>query len=317
MIQIVIFSFNRAMQLDFMLQSILKRFKYPSFKIAIIYHTTGVHDKGYEKLIEKYKDNEGIKFYERKKQILRTKLFYNFDNFKLLIKHFFLFKRSLDNFKPLLESVLKTSDCEFVIFNTDDAYAFVNIEIPDEALNLIRKHPMDTTYRMYVGDNLVEFPDFPVKIDNLYYKWSYYEHNRLSHWTFPFAVDATVYHTQSILKILKKVFYHNPITLENHACRFVKRNHLFSIGLSPIKSEFICTKLNRVSTISENPTIHIDPDLLNQKYIEGYELELNLPKDIINTSIVPLIVTFAKGNTKEIVYELDEEGRKVQQNLSL
>lgn len=64
MILNVIFSYNRAVQLDYLIKSILERFKTDS-KIVILYHTTGAHKDGYELLKKKYED-KGVSFVERK-----------------------------------------------------------------------------------------------------------------------------------------------------------------------------------------------------------------------------------------------------------
>jgi hypothetical protein len=51
----IIFSFNRAMQLDYLLKSTLKNFKL-DYKIIVIYHTSGKHSNGYNKLIYDYRN---------------------------------------------------------------------------------------------------------------------------------------------------------------------------------------------------------------------------------------------------------------------
>jgi hypothetical protein len=321
MIQIVIFSFNRAMQLDYLLKSILLRFKSPKFKIAIIYHTTGYHKKGYEKLRAKYYDNKDISFHERKRQIFGLKSYYptfhNKINFKLFIKNSIIFNRKSDNFKRLLESLLKKTTCDYVMFNTDDGYFFEDVNISPKILNLITSNPLQTSFRLYVGENLDEHPDFINNIDNEYYEWNYYENSKITHWTYPFAVDGTIYHTKSILSIIRRIYYHNPIDLEGNGVSYVRKNKLLSLGLGPIKSKLVCTKLNRVSTTSFNPTIHINVDYLNQKFIEGYELELEMPTTITNANIVPSKVYLIKETERELIYSIDEKGKKIQSALGV
>jgi hypothetical protein len=113
-------------------------------------------------------------------------------------------------------------------------------------------------------------------------------------------------------EILKKVHYYNPVTLEGNVERFAKKNNLLSIGLSPILS-----KLNRVAVETQNPTIHIKPEILNDYFLDGYTLELQLPENITNTNIVPLNIYVNKNNEKTNIYKLDNFGQEVQSNLGI
>lgn len=310
----VIFSYNRAMQLDYLLQSIFNKFKITDYKIAIIYHTTDKHKKGYELIKQKYASDKSIEFYERKEGYdwgissaisCRTNLKF--------FKQYHFKNPKRDNFKGLLEKILFKTSCEFVMFNTDDSVFIDDFSFDKEIINLIRYNP-NISYRTYVGDNIDDFPNYVKKWNN-YYLWDYYYEKKITHWSYPFAVDGTIYNTKKILPILKRVAYHNPITLEGNAVEFIRRNKLLGIGISPVKSLLIGTKLNRVSTDSLNPTIHISPDMLNDKFIDGYTLELKFPKEIKNSNIVPIEVSITKNTVKENLYAIDEHGLYIQNNL--
>jgi len=311
MILNIIFSFNRAIQLDYLLQSSLKHFKTPT-KIVILYHTTGLHKEGYDLLKEKYAD-KNIVFYERKNVLFDISFLKTVRTRTSL--RFFLNKNLLnkkgDNFKGLLQKIMRKSNCEFVMFNTDDGVFFNDVIIPEEAFDIIRKNPENASYRLYVGDNLEGCPKY-LENKGDYYQWDYYTDKEIHHWSFPFSVDATIYHTKGLLKHLEKTLYHNPVTLEDRGFRYMCKNRLMRIGLSPIKSSLVATKLNRVSQDSLNPTIHIKPDFLNEKFLDGYTLELIIPEKIDNANIVPSEIYLVKGNHKELIYSLDDHGKKVQ-----
>lgn len=315
MVQIIVFSFNRAMQLDYLLISIFARFKSPEYKIAIIYHTSGDHDLGYKKLIEKYKNIDNILFLERKYQkvglLSYYATFHDKKNIKRFIKYNLLHYKKIDNFKKLLESVLKSTVCEYVLFNTDDGYFFDDVNITPNILNLIKSNSLNTSYRLYVGENIEEFPKYLQRVNDDFYTWDYYEHAKFSHWTFPFAVDGTVYHTKSILSILRKVYYYSPLTLENHTVEYVIKNKLLKRGLSPITSKLIGTLLNNVSLESSNPTININTDYLNNKFLDGFELELTLEKEIKKVNNVPIKVTLKRDEMEQTIYEIEEKGKNV------
>lgn len=323
MLSIVIFSFNRALQLDYLVRSIISRFREVDYKIVIIYHTTGEHSEGYYRIKEKYQQNRQIRFLERIRQPINLfsylKTFYCVANVKRYLVYSYLRNKNADNFKSLLERLLQSTDSEFVMFCTDDGVFFDDVYLDDDVLNLIRINPLQTSYRLYVGENLNEFPQYIKRRIGQSYIWNYYEtgETQLTHWTYPFAVDGTIYHTKSILSIIKKIPYHNPVTLESYGVSYVMKEKLLRIGIGPNTSRLVCTKLNRVSTCSDNPAIQISTEFLNQKFIDGFELDLELPDKITNANIVPGRVFLIKNGKKSLIYELDSYGKQVQGALGI
>nr|WP_315030743.1 hypothetical protein [uncultured Chryseobacterium sp.] len=317
MILNIIFSYNRAIQLDYLIQSIIKHVKIES-KIVILYHTTGAHQEGYDLLKKKYADQKNISFVERHNVVFDWAYLGALNSKKdwAFFKERNLLNKNGDNFKGALQKIIKNSDCEFVMFNTDDGVFFKDVLVPEEVLNIIRNNPENASYRLYVGDNLDGAPDYLERKNN-FYQWDYYTDTAIHHWSYPFSVDGTIYHSEGLLKHLKKMVYHNPVTLEENGVRYVMKNKLYQIGLSPFKSSLIGTKLNRVSVDSLNPTIHIKLDVLNEKFVNGYTLELTIPEDISNSNIVPLEVYLVKNNQKELIYSLDDQGEKVQNLLGI
>ncbi|WP_282629785.1 hypothetical protein [Empedobacter sedimenti] len=309
----IIFSYNRAMQLDFLLRSIISRFKIDNYSIAVIYHTTGNHNIGYDLLKKKYKEYNFIKFYERSEgydlgilPALNCR-----SHFKFFNKYHFKNKKR-DNFKGLLENLLKSASHEFVMFDTDDGYFNSDFTISNDVLNLIRNNKTQVSYRNYVGENIEGYPDY-VKDWGEFKLWDYYYDNtKITHWSYPFSVDGTIYHTKGLLSIISRVAYHNPITFEDRVFHFVKRNKLLGIGLSPKKSILNGTVLNRVSVDTNNAALNIDINFLNEKFIEGYELELVFPERSNHVNIVPLIVSIKKDNSSKVIYEIDEYGQSIQ-----
>jgi hypothetical protein len=225
-----------------------------------------------------------------------------------------LFNKKSDNFKTLLESILEKTNAEFVMFNTDDGVYFDNVFVDDSVYESIRQNPFQTSFRLYLGKNIFGIPKY-VKIENNMCSWNYYTPDKFNHWTCMFSVDGTIYHTKSILKILKNVEYHNPITLEANVYDYTKSNFFLGLGLSPIKSSLVCTKLNRVSVDSFNPTISINVDYLNEKFIDNYELFLHLPEIINNSNVVPNEVFLLKETEFLSIYKKDEYGEIVQNAL--
>lgn len=306
------------MQLDYLLKSIVERFKF-EYKIVIIYHTSGNHKEGYKKLKKDYAKYNFISFVERREvffDIANLKVSPSILNLKRVVKYSRLFNKRSDNFKKILETILRNTDCEFIMFNTDDGVFSKDIFVDEEILNLIRYNPSAVSYRLFVGDNLEGFPEYVGKWEK-YYLWDYYFNKKITMWSYPFAVDGTIYETKTLLKILQKVFYHNPVTLEANGVDYVMQKKLYGIGLSPLKAELVMTKLNRVSVDSLNPTIHIKPDVLNEYFINGYTLELELPTPLDNANVVPKKVYIYNDKEKLEIYSMDDFGKKVQNNLGI
>jgi|WetSurSiteA1Bulk_404760.scaffolds.fasta_scaffold01196_2 hypothetical protein len=302
---VIIFSFNRALQLDCLLRTTLKYLDMVDFSIKIIFDTTGNHSQGYLKLKKKYKEIQQIEFIE-------IELVNNFwsDKFPLLfknrnlwryIKHPYL-RTSLDNFKKLLELQIINSECEFTMFLTDDGYFFQNVVIPTNIFEKIRHNPMQISYRMYVGRNLENCPPNLEKTDNLL-KWNYYDPKLYSHWAYPFSVDATVYHSSTLLKIIKPVFYHMPTTLESFVVTHCRSRKLLSIGYSPLESNYVGLNINRVSVLSNNYAGNINPQMLNARFIEGYVLDYEFPTPPRVQTIIPNKILLAHSTIGKIIIE--------------
>lgn len=314
----IIFSYNRAMQVDYLLSTILKKIKIDDYETVILYHTTGHHHLGYKKLIEKYKNYPNIRFEERKEIWFDTAFLKTLTNKKNL--KFFLEKnlknKQGDNFKGLLQGMLRKTRHELVMFNTDDGVFYNDVFLDEQVLSEFKKDPENSSYRMYVGDNIEGFPDYIQKKGN-HYEWDYYADKNITHWSYPFSVDGTIYNAKHLLKVLEKIPYHNPITLEENVFRHALQHKLFRKGMSPLQTKLVGTTLNRVSVETFNPTINISVDELNEKFIEGYTLHLGLPDHIDVVNIVPFEVSVVKGDEKVLLYSLDDDGKKIQNSYGI
>lgn len=318
MVLIVVFSFNRAMQLDYLLKSILQSYKI-EYKIVVLYHTTDEHAKGYELLIKKYKQYNNFSFVERKLNLVDLSCLFSIKNktdLKFFVKHSRLFNKKSDNFKSLLEKSMRKSNCEFVMFNTDDGYFFDNLEVEDDVFTIIRNNPRSTSYRCYVGENLENFPNYVKRWGNNYL-WDYFKDKNITHWSYTFAVDGTIYHRETLLKVLLKVPYHNPVSLETNVEGYCKKNKLFGIGLGPITSKVVGTLLNQVSKTVNNPTINISTKILNDWYVKGFQLKLKLPQIIDKVNLVPEEVRIYNEVEEKVLYTLNDIGRDIQSKFGI
>jgi hypothetical protein len=239
MILNVVFSYNRAMQLDCFLDSFIRHVKYPEYEIAIVYHTTEDHKKGYRLLLKKYEKYNNIKFYERTNQryyYLKILPLLSYPrNLYRFIKYKYL-RVNVDNFKFLVEDVIKYSDSEFIMFSTDDTYYDSDVFIPEDILYEIRQNSMQSSYRLCLGKNL-NYEEVPgIREANKALYWNYSDVSDVKGWIYPFIVDGTVYQKKVIYNIIRKILYHMPATLESFVNTYVEHNKLFNNGICPNNS---------------------------------------------------------------------------------
>jgi hypothetical protein len=203
-------------------------------------------------------------------------------------------RKNRDNFKTLVEGIIEESGCEFVMFSTDDSILYRDTFITDDILEMIRGDPYQVSYRLYVGSNLKDAPASLQRVGNLL-AWDYYDKAMYHHWAYPFAVDGTVYSASALLDIIRGVLYHNPSTLEAFVCKEIMVRKLFRRGFSPLESTMVGLPINRVSSVARNFSGDIDVALLNQKFLEGYTLEYELPHPVNQNALLPQKVIISRG----------------------
>jgi len=288
MLSIIIFSYNRAMQLDALIRSINSNISGIPFEIVVIFHCSNEHIKSYDRLMLKH--YASVSFLKREKDYsLKESIPFFFKYYKNIFRFFkypFL-RKNVDNFKKMFENNLKHFTSKYVMFFTDDAYVYSEMKLVTEIFDFIDKDPSQNSFKALIGDNILGFsPCISFKRGN-FYEWNYYNSNAKTHWSYPFAVDGTIYNRNALLNIFKNVLYHSPISLEAFVVEYVKHKRFFKNGLSPIKSSVVSTVLNRVSEITNNFALNIEPDYLCEKYMEGYELVFEFHSEINQTSIIP------------------------------
>ncbi len=293
---VVLFSYNRAMQLDYTLRMLFTNLCGDRLETAVVFHTSGNHTKGYEVLRKEF-EPRGVRFLERGPSnsffIDVLPRLFNIRNLYRYLKYPYL-RRNRDNFKALCEYALVSSSCEFASFLTDDSVFFEKQVIGEEIYELIRENPSQRSFRCYVGGNHADAPA-TLKSEGKFLTWNYYDSEMYNHWAYPFSVDATIYDKHELLNILKPTLYHMPSTLEAFLVSNVRARRLFSIGFSPQRSTMVGVMLNRVQKLVDNKSGKYDPDMLNEYYLKGYRLEPVLPEVDIN-AIVPREILLRKGD---------------------
>lgn len=280
-IQIIIFSFNRAIQLDTLLTSILKHWKAPSqYELNIIYNTTSIpFQKGYDKLKDKMSIYPFIHFYrenEQKPDKVNPLLLLNYFNFMQWYK-FPIVRHPKTNFKSLTLSLIETSDAALVMFLTDDSMFIHNVEIDQRDIDWILSNPKHNQISLRVGTGMDD-KNVHYKKENNYLSWNFGKERFLSNWGYRFSVDAHIYSKKTILKLFKRNIFVNPNTLEGPVCCDAIRSKWLENGRGPIKPAILSYPINMVQTVISNETLGISVEFLNDYYLKGYTMYYPIPE---------------------------------------
>jgi hypothetical protein len=296
---IIVFSFNRAMQCESVLRSIFEHVKVRNLTMSVLGHATGEHTKGYALLRQMY-EPRGVRFFKQSGRILFFRCvlphLWMPRNFYHWLKHDYV--RKADNFKPLLEKIIADTPADFVSFNTDDNLYYRDENIPSIPLQRILESPLDSSYRVLNGLNQKDYPPSLQHKDE-YVLWDYYDRAARNSWGYPFAVDGTYYDRNALLKVIRRVLYHNPVTLESFLVGYVRHNHLFQRGYAPICSSMTGVSLNKVSFIfAGNKRGDVSIEKLNSYFLDGYLLDHEFPQFHNERDFIPENVFIVRGDER-------------------
>lgn len=253
MINIIIFSKDRACQLDLFLRSFFDNMLV-EYKAYVLYQYTNEEFKlGYDKLIDVY--GSKVEFVKEK-------------HFK----------------SDLLK--LYDKDSAFTLHLTDDNFIKRPILL-DNKFEILMKNKDITTLTMSMGRNLrflnsnepMSPPESFIDEKNCIYEWAKCEHRV---WHFPRGLTTTIYRTVDIMDWFPKLNFKNPNTLEA----------VMSPGNSS-KPYMMCWSENRLIVLTINVVQKVYPTMagnitvkyLNDKWLDGQRIKVGsinrLPDDTL------------------------------------
>lgn len=295
MLQIIIFSFNRALQLDTLIMSITRRWQSPVYNIDIVYNTSDCEfQKGYDLLIKKYRQNKNIFFYKESP----VKDIYSFME-KINIRNFVAYNKNKKHFTPktnfrsLCNHLLKRDKNEFVMFLTDDAMFIENVCIENTIFDWIKDKPASRQFSLRLGNGMNNQGE-NVRKEGNYLCWEFHKNARNTNWGYPFSVDAHIYYKESVIKLFTKYIYCNPNTLEGFINAQVYRDMLFEEGRANVKCSLLSYPINMVQTVIKNETLGIDCKMLNDMLLDGYTMKYPIPDAYDTFQQYPTYLYFEK-----------------------
>ena len=311
LVSAIYFTYKRAILLDASLASIYKNFKNLDTKINIIYHFNEEHEQSYKYLFKKY-SNKNIKVIKRSKSnFLEQDILFLLRPLNLLwLLRWKRIYRDFNNFKYLLENILKNIYTDFVMFVPDDQIFYKNTYIPNKVFDLILKNKYQTYYRFFTGDHFIGKYSLPKKMNVVqftdqgidFFRWSNKDAHAKYLWNYRFTIEGTVFHKDALIKLLKPMLYHNPITLEAVGLWESRFRNFFEYGISSNQRTAASYNINNVQNLVNTPNSSYDPDKLMEFYMRGYRIFYKHSDfDIKKLDIVPKNLLLKKLDNKSIV----------------
>lgn len=297
---IVAFSYNRALQLHAFLSSLVKHLKTEDFEVNVIYNSGG---GDYEVAYEQVKKQFPSMNFIRRKKIDSLSFKYFFTYKKNLYRHFKHknIREKLTNFKELLEKTVEESKYETVAFFTDDSLFCRDAHIDSKILNEIANDKnYRTVYSLRHGINLEPKPASIQPYGNDFIWNVTPSPPELSHWTYLFSIDGHIYPKKLLIPVFKKLNFSNPNSFEGFVNNYVESelSDVFNRLIFQKHNSLVGFELNQVQDFSVNNNLNFSVNDLNKKFLEGYRLKYLYDEATITNFRPPLKgIEFYKENT--------------------
>jgi len=305
MLQIIIFSFNRAMQLNTLLNSMIRDIEAKDYTIDVLYNVSSdVFNQGYEKLKQDYQSYQHIHFIKEttvSKLLAIPEVFHASckKEYKYFLKTF-LKKKKKTNFRKALLRLLTENQAANVMFLTDDACFIEKTTIGNDITEWINADPYSHQFSLRTGKGMNEEPQGIQTVGN-YLEWKYFNYEFFTLWGYLFSVDAHIYNKEAIVKALRHCYFDNPNSLESYVSVFAQKKKHFGTGRAFTKTRLLSFPINIVQHVADNKSLNISVETLNDYYLKGYTLEYPLPDHITTFQVYPKRLTLNHPTKERVV----------------
>jgi hypothetical protein len=129
--------------------------------------------------------------------------------------------RNFNNFKFLLENIIKKSKNDFITLITDDQIFFEKTVVSQFIFNKLveekrtfyrffTEHHFKDEHKIHLKLKIVNYNNIEPKV----FKLNTEDKFASVSWKYRFTIDGTIYKKNDLLNSIKLMIYHNPITLE-------------------------------------------------------------------------------------------------------
>ena len=291
-VQIIICSYNRAMQLEALLDSLRHYWTKTPYELAVLYEANSAEfEKGYDILKDEYPE---YTFIRRKRcwPFYPLRNYFNIYNLKLLYGVPKL-RFQPSNVRSLINGILKNTDCKYCMFSSDDEEFIEEIDITDY-LSLIDKETS-----LYLSKGSVPGKKESIKNKD-YLRWDKSEF-KYGGWGYRFDFDVSVMLTERVYELLSTVIYNNPSTLEANVGWHCYLTNQMRYGVAIPRYVALNHRLNLVQNNYKNKAVGVSAETLNHKFLEGYRLRYLEPQNQEGSFDYPSTVTLLSSKGTVIV----------------
>lgn len=287
--EIVIFSFNRALQLKALLYSLFKYVHCANMQIQVLYNTTNERfQDGYDILQNQFK--EKVTFHKEKTKNYRFSFYELIDLYNLRLLYLCPFLRGgKTNFREQLLSLLCDKKGE-VMFLTDDSVFVDDVFIHENDLQWLHESPWHRQLSLRIGG---EF-----KTDDVTYveknTWKFSSYSSRCIWGYQFSLDAHIYDIYCMKEFLRCTTFKNPNTLESVGALHSGKKGKFEFGRHLGNVKILSYPINIVQKTFDNEALNADINTLNEYLLCGYNLVLPKPQVITDFQVYPDYVEVVK-----------------------
>lgn len=301
MLQIIVFSFNRALQLDTLLCTMLEHWKQPAFELDVVYNSSSDEfQKGYDLLVRKMSDKAFIRFH--KESLPADSVGFadllNLHNVKRLYEKKCL-RHPKTNFRSLTIQLIERSVAKHIMFMTDDAMFVDDVNLNQDIMDWILQSPKQNQYALRVGFGMDDQKAHYNEHED-YLSWKFDKQDLTSNWGYCFSVDAHIYAKATILELFKRNLFVNPNTLEGPVFGDARRHGLLNQGRGPKHTKILSFPINIVQTVDKNETLGVSTEKMNQYYLDGYTMRYPLPENPNHFQQYPESLLFYKDGKETL-----------------
>ena len=273
---VIIFSYDRPLQLYAMLESLYK-YTTDINSVAVVYRTSN------DRFAQAF-DSVAMDFPEVT----------------------FLHQQSIDDFKTLTVNAIANSTSDYIVFAVDDNIVKDTVCLAEciewlektNAYGFYLKLGTHLNY-CYTENKLQAVPPYQ-HICNTICSWEFKDGEK--DWNYPNTVDMTLYRKKDIIDIFHSLSYSNPNLLEgNWASWWIKHGAPSDFGLFYEKSKILNIPLNKVQTefiLNRDMELYTPQELL-EKFEAGYKMDIEplylMENKAVHTEYAP---TFIPRNKK-------------------
>ena len=299
MLTFIIFSFNRAMQLDTLLRSIVAYAQTPC-RIVVLYNCTASCQNGYELLKKQYPQVGFRKERKLEKGEKSGSFPWTLANLKRFVRYEYL-RHVKSDFRALLIDILRETEDEYIAFLTDDSVFIRPFELPKDVTERISAAPRDVSFSLRLGTNISSQLNSWREFNADIITWDYDDPWNEKDWRYFFSVDGHVYAKQSLIKLCDRVLFCNPNSFEAFACDWVRRHRWFRQGLACRYSKLLSFPVNIVQNTQKNESLSRSPEFLERKFLKGWRWEYPIPAEPEAFQNYPDFVRLRKIGEEDLV----------------